>query len=258
MTERVDQPRLSRRDRALLVGLADGALRGRARARAESRLREIPDGARLLERQRRVRQALQAGSHDAPAPPAAPARAGPLKPARARPLAPAAAVAGMLAAALLLLAVLASPGGRPTVSRAADLARLPAAAPAPGTAGPILRAAAGGVRFPNWGDEFGWQETGMRRDELNGRETTTVFYEHEGHRIAYTIVSGPALPPPATARVVRRDGLEIALYRDARHGGHDIAVFERGGRTCVLAGHVEEVATLVRLAAWRGGGSVRS
>jgi hypothetical protein len=57
---------------------------------------------------------------------------------------------------------------------------------------------------------------------------------------------------------VKRDGLEIAVYHDPRHGGHDIAVFQRGGKTCVLAGHVEEASTLLKLAAWRGGGDIRS
>ena len=145
-----------------------------------------------------------------------------------------------------------------TVERAAATSQLPATQPAPEAAGDLLRAEVDGVRFPNWRPEFGWHETGMRRDEIDGRPTTTVYYEHMGHRLAYTIVSGPALPPPANARVVRRDGLELAVYRDPRHGGHDVAVFERGGRTCVVAGHVLEVSTLLKLAAWRGGGSVRS
>ena len=122
----------------------------------------------------------------------------------------------------------------------------------------MLRADVDGVRFPDWGPEFGWHETGMRSDEIDGRHTTTVFYEHTGHRLAYTIVSGPPLPRPAGARVVQRDGLEIAVYRDPRHGGHDVAVFERGGRTCVIAGHVLELSTLLKLAAWKGDGSIRS
>ena len=75
---------------------------------------------------------------------------------------------------------------------------------------------------------------------------TTVFYEHMGHRLAYTILPGLA-ESPAGARVVRRNGVEIALYRD---GEHDVAVFERDGRTCVLAGHVLRESTLVKLAAW--------
>jgi len=36
-----------------------------------------------------------------------------------------------------------------------------------------------------------------------------------------------------------------------------LAVVQRGSRTCVLAGHVERVSTLVALAAWTGGGAVR-
>ena len=159
---------------------------------------------------------------------------------------------------MLLLVLVAPRGADTTVERAAATSQLPATRPAPEAAGETLLAEVDGVRFPNWGSEFGWHETGMRRDEIDGRPTTTVFYEHMGHRLAYTIVSGPALPPPENARVVRRDGLEIALYRDPQHGGHDVAVFERGGRTCVVAGHVLEVSTLVKLAAWRGDGSVRT
>ena len=98
----------------------------------------------------------------------------------------------------------------------------------------------------------------MRHDELDGRPTTTVFYEHTGHRLAYTIVSGPPLPPPDDgARRPARRPRDRALPRSA-HGGHDVAVFERGGRTCVIAGHVLELATLLKLAAWKGDGSIRS
>ena len=158
----------------------------------------------------------------------------------------------------ILLEGLAPDGGRPTVERAADIARLPATQRAPAASGDVLRADVDGVRFPEWGREFGWEETGMRRDVIVGRRTSTVFYEHTGHRLAYTIVSGPALPRPAGARVVRRDGLDISVYRDPAHGGHDVAVFERGGRTCVIAGHVRELNTLLKLAAWKGGGSIRS
>ena len=166
--------------------------------------------------------------------------------------------AGALATALVLMWVLAPGGDRTTTERAADMAQLPATRPAPAPSGAVLRAEVDGVRFPDWGPEFGWHETGLRRDTIDGRRTATVFYEHMGHRLAYTIVSGPALPRPANAHVVRRDGLAISLYRDPAHGGHDVAVFERGGRTCVVAGHVLRVDTLLKLAAWKGGGSIRS
>ena len=225
-------------DRILLVGLADGALRGRRLARAEARLRELPDGQRLIERQSRVRRAL--GGHPAPA----------VEPwfAGWRPrVALTAATALALAVALAIL-----PGGRSISSEAAALAMAPATEPAPRTAGPLLQADVEGVAFPNWGPEFGWHQTGARRDTLDGRVTRTVFYEHMGHRVAYTIVPGAPVKAPPGARTVRRGGLEIALTRD---GDRDVAIFERDGRTCILAGHVEHTSTLVRLAAWKGGAS---
>jgi hypothetical protein len=242
---------LRRRDQALIVQLADGSLTRAAREEANARLRAIPDGDRLIERQRRVARALAAGAE-------LPSRHPVPTPAPVWQRAPRLAVASALVAVLALLLVLTPPDGGSTVEQAAATSQLPATQPAPGATGALLDAEVDGVRFPEWGREFGWHETGMRRDEIDGRSTTTVFYEHMGHRLAYTIVSGPALPPPANARVVRRDGLKMAVYRDSRHGGHDVAVFERGGRTCVVAGHVLEVSTLIKLAAWRGGGSVRS
>lgn len=234
---------MRRRDQALLVQLADGVLSGQERARAEA----IPDARLIVQRQRRVARALGAGL------PPVPVR----EPARPAVL-PRLALAGALAAVLVLLWVLVPSSGRSATEQAADIAKLPATQPAPAASGSVLRAEVDGVRFPEWGREFGWHETGLRRDEIDGRRTATVFYEHMGHRLAYTIVSGPPLPRPTDARVIDRDGLEISVYRDAGHGGHDVAVFERGGRTCVVAGHVLELNTLLKLAAWKGGGSLRS
>jgi hypothetical protein len=242
--------RFDKRDHAALVQLADGTLTGSARRRAEARVRAVPEADLLMERQRRVARALGAGADLPSLHPAAAARAwGPAL----RPVAVAA-----MAAALALVLVLAPEGAGPTAERAAGISQLPATDRAPAASGPVLRAAVDGVRFPDWGPEFGWHATGMRRDDLGGRRATTVFYEHQGHRLAYTIVSGPALPPPADARMVERDGLEMSLYHDPRHGGHDVAVFERGGRTCVVAGHVIRLSTLLELAAWKGDGDIRS
>jgi hypothetical protein len=241
---------LTRRDHAVLVRLADGTLTGAARRRAQSRLRRIPDGEALIERQRRVTRALGAGAELPPLHAAGSASA--LRPTLRL------VTAGAFAAVLAVLLVLATQGSGPTTERAADISQLPATAPAPDASGPVLRAEVEGVRFPDWGPEFGWHATGMRRDEISGRRTTTVFYEHEGHRLAYTIISGPALPRPTDARIVERDGLRMSVYRDPSHGGHDVAVFERGGRTCVVAGHVIHQDTLLKLAAWKGDGNVRS
>jgi hypothetical protein len=241
--------RLRKRDEALLVQLADGTLTGAALRRAEARLSVIPDAERLVERQRRVARALGAGA-ELPAP-------HPADSPRARPalrLVPAAALAAVLA----VLLVLTSQDPRPTTERAAGIAQLAATEPAPAASGPALRADVDGVPFPDWGPEFGWHATGMRRDEIGGRDTATVFYEHMGHRLAYTIVSGPALPRPSDARIIERDGLRMSVYHDPGHGGHDVAVFERRGRTCVVAGHVIELSTLLELAAWKGAGDIRS
>jgi hypothetical protein len=216
------------RDRILLVGLADGTLSG---AGAEARARELPDAALLLERQRRVRRALREGP--VPLPPLRAAglqRAARDGPRRSWHWAPRAGLAGALAA--LALALVIAPGDRSVVEQAAALAH----------EAPTERSAGG---FPDWSGEFGWRQRGARHDALGGGVATTVFYEHMGHRLAYTILPGLA-EPPAGARVVRRDGVEIALYRD---GEHDVAVFERDGRTCVLAGHVLRESTLVKLAA---------
>jgi hypothetical protein len=238
---------LDKRDEAVLVQLADGTLTGAARRRAEARLRAIPDADRLLERQRRVSRALGAGEQR-PAPQTA---AAPLPSLRL-------VAAGAVAAVLALVVAFAPLGGSPTPERAADLSQEPATAQAPRAAGAVLNAEVDGVSFPDWGPELGWHATGMRRDEIAGRATTTVYYEHEGHRLGYTIVSGPALPRPEGARLIERDGLEMSVYHDPRHGGHDVAVFERDGRTCVIAGHVMRLSTLLELAAWKGDGQIRS
>ena len=212
---------LSDADRVLLVALADGELRGRRLARARARVSELPDGTRLLERQRRVRRAL------VPEPAIEP-RVIALRSSRAWRVAFAGVAGALLLAFAFALAGL--PGGGSLTTEAAELAAAPATAPAPRPTGSTLAASVDGVRFPNWGPELGWHQTGTRRDTLEGRATTTVFYEHMGHRIAYTILPGAPVRAPSNARIVRRDGLEIALTREA---GRDIAVFQRDGRTCI-------------------------
>jgi hypothetical protein len=47
--------------------------------------------------------------------------------------------------------------------------------------------------------------------------------------------------------------VEVQLYRD---GPRTVAVFERAGRTCVLAGVVHREDTLVKLASWRADGAL--
>lgn len=223
---------MTRREEILLVALADGTLSGRRRARAEAIADSLPDGARLIARQRRVGRAL--GATPAPAPP---------RRQWTWRIAPIVALGATLAVFLAIL-----PSGNSLTSDAAALSTAPATAPAPATDGTRLRASVDGVVFPDWGEQFGWHHTGARRDSIDGRATQTVFYEHMGHRIAYTILTGPPADFPGNARIVERDGIQVALQRD---GDRTIAIFERDGRTCVLAGHVLHASTLVTLATWR-------
>jgi hypothetical protein len=170
-------------------------------------------------------------------------------------LAPAAAMAAVLVALALVLPTLF--GGEPTAVDAHGLsASGPAGpAPAPQTANPeLLSAGLDGLAFPNWDPQFGWRAVGQRTDELEGRRTATVLYEHEGHEIGYTIVSGKPLDVPADAERRRVDGVEMRMLSDEH--GHEIVVFERQGKTCVLSGHVERRSTLLELASWRGDGRV--
>jgi hypothetical protein len=169
------------------------------------------------------------------------------------------AVAGAAASLLIAFALFGSGllGDDPTAVEAHGLSARGPDGPAPPVQAQrpeLLAAELDGVAFPRWEPEFGWRAYAGRSDELGGRETETVFYEHEGHSIAYTIVSGDPLEAPQGARHVERNGVELATARDDH--GHDIVVFERGGKTCVLSGHVEHRSTLLELAAWQGGGRV--
>ena len=255
---RSDQSPLSKRQQALLVKLADGALRGRSRARAETRLAGVVDLDRALARQRRVTGALRGG----PLPQEAGAGAALHMPVptsrragRSRSWQLGATAAALAAAVLVAALVLVPRTTSPSLAIAAGLGTLPAERDAPARLAdaPLLAGDLEGVQFPDWAGVFGWRAHGSRDDELDGRATRTVFYEHMGHRIAYTIVAGEALALPEGAEMVNRGGVEIALLRD---GERDIAVFIRDGRTCILSGEVLDRATLVKLAAWTADGVV--
>jgi hypothetical protein len=256
----MSRQQLTRREEALLVGLADGTLRGDRRASAELRLTRIMGGEDLLERQRRVANALRSG-------PAAPPTLGPaprlLASAWPWPWSGRAGALGLAAVAAVALALLAFvlvklPTGRsPSVLDVARLGHMPSTQPAPdSTPGQpaFVEAEFAGVRYPNWSAQFGWHTKGARSDRLGGRATKTVFYGHMGHLIGYTVVSGTPLRLPAGGMHVRRNGIDVMLYHSGPH--HDAAVFVRNGHTCVLSGHVAHHSTLVKLAAWRGNGGV--
>jgi hypothetical protein len=216
----------------------------------------------------RHRRAVEALRHGGPATPEGlrlrlenlEPRSPELRPARPRGvprlLAPAAGVAALIVVAVVVVLSLGGPAG-PSVVQASELAQLPSTEPAPARdAGnpALLDRGLEGVTFPDWSEKFGWHANGARTDRLDGRRAETVFYTHHGHRIGYTVISGKPLEIPDDAQIVRRNGLEMYRYMD---GDRTVLTFERGGVTCILAGHVVHATTPLKLASWQGSGAIR-
>jgi hypothetical protein len=165
-------------------------------------------------------------------------------------------MAGVLAAAVSVLVVFGGSQAGLTVANAATLAVRPATAtvaepPDDGTTLPDVRAA--GLPFPYWEDRFGWVATGVRRDDVDGRVLTTVFYRRLDRDIAYTIVPGTSLRAGHGARTLRHGALVLATFTT----GHRLVVmWLRRGHTCVLSGAGVPLDALLKLAAWRGHGTL--
>ena len=165
------------------------------------------------------------------------------------------AIAGALAAAVAAsaIAIGLSGGGNsngPFIRQASalTLGRSTAAAPrkTPGTA--HLAAAVDGVAFPYWEDRFGWRSTGTRRDYVNGRAVTTVFYaDHRGRQIGYAIVAGTPAPTQDRGAIAWRNGTR---FRVLQLDGATVVSWLRDGHLCVVAGRGVSAATLLALASW--------
>jgi hypothetical protein len=239
-----------------LVALADDTIPAERRAEVETRVASSAVATEALRAQRRAVAAMRA--FDPPTPSGLERRLSADAPSRPAPLRRyQLALAGACAAAVLAFAIAMSISGGPglTVAAVAEVSARPALEPrAPAGDGEAhLARSFAGVMFPDWGREQGWHAIGARRDEVGGRPTDTVYYRHTHHTIGYTVLSGEPLGLPARGSRVERDGLPIQLYRDGRR---TVAVFERNGRTCVLAGVVHRPSTLVRLASWRANGAL--
>ena len=242
-----------------LAQLADDSLQGWDRAELEARIAASPTLGVALERQRTATAALRGLDLQASPPlrerivsASAPAR----RPARRRRLGLAGALAGAVAAAALAAVLIHSPGGgTPTVVDAARLSEGAPTAPVAVDADnqKLLAADVEGVPFPNWHREFGWRQAGTRSDRLEGRTAQTVFYEHNGKRVAYTIVSGRGIPAPQGSEPRTRNGVHLHSLGD---GGRRLVTWWRNGRTCVLSSANVGDHELIKLATWKGDGEV--
>jgi hypothetical protein len=219
------------------------------------RIDEVP------ERHARARRALREGGPVAPqalhrrVEETVRSRTAPRRP-RLRLRLPALAAAAATLALVLVLALTSLTGGSPSVAAVADLSdRTPTeSAPAADPAKPVLlEREFEGVTFPNWA-RIHWRPVGARTEEIDGRSTASVYYTHEAHRISYTVIAGDPVEPPDDAMTVRVDGVELHHFR---RGPREVVMFERNGRTCVVAGHFQSHHTAYDLAAWRGDGAVR-
>lgn len=241
--ERQDDPR----GLAELSALADGTLDPARRQEVEARVAASPELRDRLEQERRAVAMLAAARGRDRAPSHLRARieaAGGEKTAAraARPLRIGLAGAAVAVAAALALVLPSGTPGAPSVSQAAALGARGAttAAPAPQTPGaPELPLGVGRLRFPNWEPTLGWRATGQRADRLRGRRVLTVYYSSAGHTLAYSIVSGSALPRPSGNYYIqsfRQDGRTVVSWRQ---GGHTCVLSAAGVPERVLAGLID-------------------
>jgi anti-sigma factor RsiW len=251
------ESRLSDREMADLCALADGTLPPERRRAVEAWVAASPDRRALFDRQRRSLAATAPASRE-PEPAslrAAVESQSSRRAPRSRRLLPRLAFAGGAAAVAAIALVLALNGGAtdPTVADAAELAARPPSGPAPARAEGSrtqLAVSVEGLEFPDFRRAYGWRPSGLRVDTVDGRDATVVYYRKGERRIAYVIVSGAGLAPPADAHGPVRRGVE---FRVLRAGDRPAVTWQRSGHTCVLAGEASG-AELLRLAAWRGGG----
>ncbi|MEA2380355.1 MAG: hypothetical protein QOH72_326 [Solirubrobacteraceae bacterium] len=165
------------------------------------------------------------------------------------------AVAAAAAAAIVIsVGGTSAPGVLATVQLAGRGPALPA--PRPDATHPaLLKAQIDGLPFPDWNAKFKWRASGARRDTIESRDATTVYYDAPGGvRLAYTILGGTAIKPPDGARTVRLRGTTLHVMN---RGSQRIVVWNRARHTCVMsAPSAVPEQRLLALAAWDAGGGV--
>jgi hypothetical protein len=259
----IQSPRRERELRAV-TRLADGTARPRDFVAFDSYAARSDAAHEQLERHLKVVTLLKAGGPEMPAELrrrliAEPRRRPEIAPRRHEAWwSPASLRPPVVVACALLVALVAtgawrlSAGGAqapPTIVRIAMLSfREPTSPPPRAVAGQPTRVDErfAGVTFPDYQRAFGVDAWGQRTDVAGGRTIRTVLYRlSDGVPVSYSVVSGPSLPVPASARQVIVAGVRLMSYRDDRL---TFVTLVRDGRTCVLAG-TAPAATVLALAA---------
>ncbi len=246
----------TRQQLADLSSLADGTLDPARRAEVEAWVAGSPERRALYERERRAVEILHRARATDRAPAGLRARIEAERPTpkvrtRRRVSYGGALAAAVAAVALAVVLILPSgTPGAPSVSQAAGLALrgVSVAAPAPDPKAPATRLNTDvqEVYFPNWSSSFGYRAVGQRVDHINGRTAVTVYYQWHGKRVAYTIVSAPALKVPA-AQVTTLNGTEL---RTLELDGRVVVTWQRKDHTCVLSARGIPAPVMQKLAAW--------
>jgi hypothetical protein len=166
--------------------------------------------------------------------------------------------AAVAAAAAVALVISLGGASAPSVLATVELAGGGPALPAPkhdAANKALLQTTIEGLPFPDWDSQFKWRAVGTRRDEIEGRRATTVYYDNPaGARLAYTILGGSAIEAPESARTVNVRG---TMIRVMSQGARRIVVWDRDGHTCVMSAPASVPEDrLINLAAWDDGGNV--
>lgn len=244
MTVHRNQGRLERD----AVALADGSLPASRQARVERAIAASPRLRASVDAQRRALTAIrQSGLEGAPA--ALRARLELARDPRrrwrpGRPIAVSAAASVLAAAGLSTVLIGGGGPGAPTVAAAATLGSRAQAVALHASRG-APPAVAVGIAYPNWSARFGLRALGMRRDRLDGRLATTVFYGNGRQRIAYTIVSGTPLRPGAVSHSTVWKGMPLETLSA---GGRVTVSWVEQGHSCVLSATGTPASTLAGLA----------
>ncbi len=241
-----------------LAALADGSLPADEAAALQARVDASPDLAAALARQRAAIGHVVAAQRHVVAPAGLRARVNEMRTQRGRSRRLGFAGAGIAAVAAAAAAVFflipSGINGETVLAEAAATHARPASEPPPqNTTDALLAYERLGVTFPAWQKSFEWATTGARSDRVRGRDVYTVTYAKDGKTVGYSVISGDRITPPDAATTRTAEGSNVRVFR---RDGRTIVVFDRQGRTCVLSGVGVDEDVLVKLAAWKGKGTV--
>lgn len=102
-----------------------------------------------------------------------------------------------------------------------------------------------GLAFPDLARVDGWRPVSGGSGQVFDRRVTTVLYERDGMRLAYSIVAGPPLGAPAESRSLGGRAPAVLAF-DAE--GRGAVIVTRAGHSVVVSAVGVPLSSLVRVA----------